>query len=584
MLDAPNFLDPRARVVFYGDDETPSEFVVEILRAVFGASPRQAADFVATIEDEGAATFGVFPSSVASALLEAADARIARAGHKLVVKARPTGAASVEDEHGCGGCGRPIAPGAIVYSGARAPICEACLLGGAAAISDATRTRQFKFAHEALAWHFAGLPRDQIASTSREFPGHMRVDIQAALDRHFVEPPIRFFGILEQMRYETLTLAMLTRDGANAPTIAPAQYQDIDIGEHLPARCLVNGLWLCRDQDLSYAVVLSAHREYGQEAGICVEMAVPVGERGGAFTSRFFSGLEAAIQASRSYRGKVLSFDTQNDYRGRSRGVIVHRLPPVHRDEVILPEPTLKLLDRNVLAFVAGREGLRALGQSTRKGILLYGPPGTGKTHTIRYLASSLPGHTTLIITAEQVGLLGQYMSLARLLQPALVVIEDVDLIARSREDMGGPCEESLLNKLLNEMDGLKDDADILFALTTNRPEQLEAALAGRPGRIDQAIEVPLPNAIGRAKLVTLYGRGLELTAPLVDEAVRRTEGVSAAFIKELMRRTAQASLARGGGPEITPADIVEALDEMLFTGGKLNLALLGGATDAAAA
>src|SRR5450755_4242973 len=39
---------------------------------------------------------------------------------------------------------------------------------------------------------------------------------------------------------------------------------------------------------------------------------------------------------------------------------------------------------------------LYMLGQSTRKGILLYGPPGTGKTHTIRYLASNLPGHTTL--------------------------------------------------------------------------------------------------------------------------------------------------------------------------------------------
>src|ERR1039458_8240254 len=77
-------------------------------------------------------------------------------------------------------------------------------------------------------------------------------------------------------------------------------------------------------------------------------------------------------------------------------------------------------------------------------------------------------------------------MNLARLLQPTMVVIEDVDLIARDRNQMG-PCEEPLLNGLLNEMDGLKEDADILFILTTNRPEQLESALASRPGRIDQA-------------------------------------------------------------------------------------------------
>ena len=53
---------------------------------------------------------------------------------------------------------------------------------------------------------------------------------------------------------------------------------------------------------------------------------------------------------------------------------------------------------------------------------------------------------------------------------------------------MDNPCAESLLNKLLNEMDGLKGDADILFLLTTNRPEALEQALAARPGRVDQAI------------------------------------------------------------------------------------------------
>ena len=70
--------------------------------------------------------------------------------------------------------------------------------------------------------------------------------------------------------------------------------------------------------------------------------------------------------------------------------------------------------------------------------MLLYGPPGTGKTHTIRYLAANMPGHTTLIITAEQVALLGTYMNLARLLQPTMVVIEDVDKPPVDAGDMPG--------------------------------------------------------------------------------------------------------------------------------------------------
>lgn len=258
---------------------------------------------------------------------------------------------------------------------------------------------------------------------------------------------------------------------------------------------------------------------------------------------------------------------------------MVHRLPPVSRDDVILPKDTLSLLDRNIIDFVECREKLRALGQPTRKGILLYGPPGTGKTHTIRYLALNLPRHTTLLITAQQVAKLDQYVLLARLLQPSMVVIEDVDLIARQRENMNGPCEESMLNELLNEMDGLKGDADIIFVLTTNRPEQLEEALAGRPGRVDQAIEVPLPDVDCRQRLVRLYGGNLTLNDAVVAEATARTGGMSAAFIKELMRRIAQVTLDRNSSA-VTPADVQHAIDDMLFSGGKLNARLLGADVD----
>ena len=172
-------------------------------------------------------------------------------------------------------------------------------------------------------------------------------------------------------------------------------------------------------------------------------------------------------------------------------------------------------------------------------------------------------------------------MSFARLLQPALVVIEDADLIARAREDIGGPCAELMLNMLLNEMDELKEDADILFVLTTNRPEQLESALAGRPGRIDQAIQTPLPDEVGREKLIGLYGGGLNVGESVLREAVKRTEGVSAAFIKEMMRRASQASIGRGDDQSLSKADLITALNDMLFTGGRLNIKLLGGAREA---
>jgi len=98
----------------------------------------------------------------------------------------------------------------------------------------------------------------------------------------------------------------------------------------------------------------------------------------------------------------------------------------------------------NVTRFVQQRTRLDSMRLGVKKGLLFYGPPGTGKTHTIHYLASQLKDHTTLLVTADQVGLLDEYLQLARFLQPAMVVIEDVDLIARDRNRMHGPCEESL--------------------------------------------------------------------------------------------------------------------------------------------
>jgi ATP-dependent 26S proteasome regulatory subunit len=137
--------------------------------------------------------------------------------------------------------------------------------------------------------------------------------------------------------------------------------------------------------------------------------------------------------------------------------------------------------------------------------------------------------------------------------------------------------EEVLLNKLLNEMDGLREDSEVLFILTTNRPDQIEPALVSRPGRIDQAIEFPVPDEEGRAKLTKLYARDLLISDDLLELIVRRTKGVSGAFIKELMRRCAQFQIETSGGKLLTQAAVDAALEEMLFAGGTLNRRLLGG-------
>lgn len=172
---------------------------------------------------------------------------------------------------------------------------------------------------------------------------------------------------------------------------------------------------------------------------------------------------------------------------------------------------------------------------------------------------------------------------MARTLAPAMLVVEDVDLIA---EDGGmHPGHHSMLFQLLNEMDGLAEDCDVVFVLTTNRADLLEPALAARPGRVDQAVELTLPDMDARRQLFDQYRGGLDVDASRLDRVLERTEGVTASFLKELMRRSALLAAARdtvGDGPlSVSAADLDAALDELLDTRNTMTRVLLGAGDNA---
>ena len=152
-----------------------------------------------------------------------------------------------------------------------------------------------------------------------------------------------------------------------------------------------------------------------------------------------------------------------------------------------------------------------------------------------------------------------------RELQPAAVVLEDVDLVA---EDRGyGPGPSPVLFTLLDAMDGAAADADLLFVLTTNRADLLEPALAARPGRVDVALEIALPDADAGRRLFDVCSRSLPLVLDEteIDEIVERTAGVAASFVKELLRRAALEALGVGDGSldAVTNAHVSRALDDL---------------------
>jgi ATPase family protein associated with various cellular activities (AAA) len=462
-------------------------------------------------------------------------------------------------------------------------ICDRCVQACAALIQPANTGAEVhdaadRYVFQRLARHFAPARPQEMLATARTYPLRQQADLQTALDTLFGERhvPANFVGIRQPYRHEIVDFSKLLDRSHGASEVAPAQFEDVDIGGET-VRCLKNGLWLLRGDHGPFAVVLASTDDYGKGSSLVVEVIAPPGEAGAALCSHVFDALERHLSKGSCYRGRVLSLEASYQWTGHAGRIRVHSLETVGRDEVILPAQTLQTVERNVLRFAEQRAALRALGLSGQKGLLFHGAPGTGKTHCIRYLAGQLPGHTTLLITAEEMAVLPEYMALARLLQPALLVIEDADLIARDRSERGSACDEVMLNRLLNELDGLRERADVFFILTTNRPDTLEPALASRPGRIDQAIEFPLPDEGLRRRLIALYARSLSIPPTLMDDLASRTSGASPAFIKEFLRRIAQHHLDAGNPEHVSRATAEAALHEMLFSGGQLNAKLLGG-------
>jgi hypothetical protein len=401
-------------------------------------------------------------------------------------------------------------------------------------------------------------------------------NLQRAID-HFLAGPDRYaeqVGYLAEHEQPGMGLAaLLARQRWQNITEGPVQYRWIELAGGEQLQCMDRGLYLINDHGVRLVAAVRKGEYYNTD--VALEVLCLENERAEAFLSE----LRSLMQTRNVYRGQVISLGAKGP-----EDIRFHTLPPVTRADIILPEALLQTIERSTLGFDAHAPALRAAGRHLKRGLLFHGPPGNGKTLTIMYLLAAMRaegrGRTALLLTGRVQGLIAQSCRLARLLAPSVVVLEDVDLIAQERESNTetGP----LLFELLNEMDGLSEDTDVIFILSTNRPDRLEPALAARPGRIDQAVEFPLPNAEGRERLFHRYGQGLKLKAGDVAGMVRRTEGTSAAFIRELLRKAAllaadeRATSAETIAPEVSDRHLRAALHAIVVEGGDLTRRLLG--------
>jgi hypothetical protein len=410
---------------------------------------------------------------------------------------------------------------------------------------------------------------------TRQLPPFEHVNLQTALDSWSAQPgrDVQVHGVAMPPHFGTVSLQQLISGEALPPLqLSAPGLVDLPNGPGTTLACLTTALLLVTDTHGRYVVMVAGPSEHRPE--LMIEVAgLPV-----AAAQSLLAELDELRSRLNVYRGQVV--EVVASPMGGARLVFAD-LPRTARADVVLPEVVLGRVERHALGVAEHREALLAAGQHLKRGLLLYGPPGTGKTHTTRYLVGQMAEYTRLLLSGRSLHLVGSITDLARDLQPAVVVLEDVDLVAEDRSF--GPAGNPVLFELLDAMDGAAGDADLLFLLTTNRADLLETALAARPGRVDVAVQIDLPDDDSRRRLLQLYGRGvpLQLTEADLDDAVTRTEDVTASFIKELIRRAVLESL-RESSPltVVTAAHLSSALDDLLDSSQHITRALLGVGVD----
>lgn len=412
---------------------------------------------------------------------------------------------------------------------------------------------------------------------SETFEGHDHLNIQRTLDRYLAGDVVEH-ELVGVSGGRNLSLSdMIGMKARSGLETGPVDQVNIPSGPETVEVCVRTGIYfIVAEGKPSILHLRGPDPSCGRENCI-VEVVSPDTDR----AKDLLGGLREGIHRDNVFRGQVISFADTNIGRYGVGPLVFWERSNMSSEDLILPAGLLEQIEEQVFGIAEHRDRLRLGGQHLKRGLLLHGPPGTGKTHTVRYLLGKASEHTVVVLTGAALRYVREACALARLLQPAIVVLEDVDLVAKNREY--GGTGNPLLFDVLNQLDGISDDADIVFVLTTNRADLLEPALAARPGRVDLAIEIPLPGDDERRGLYRLYGRRLIIGHEVEDEVVRRTDGVTASFLRELVRKAALHSAVSGSGNgkiRVEDAHVLAALDELLADRSALTRVLLGQKAD----
>jgi len=256
---------------------------------------------------------------------------------------------------------------------------------------------------------------------------------------------------------------------------------------------------------------------------------------------------------------------------------VMVQAPQVRWDDVGGLDEAQMRLKEGVELPLKDPDAFRRLGIRPAKGFLLYGPPGTGKTLLAKAVAREAEAN---FIATKSSDLLSKWygeseqqiarlFARARQVAPCVIFIDELDSLVPARGGgLGEPqATERVVNTILAELDGLEELQSVVVIGATNRPNLIDPALL-RPGRFDELVYVGVPDAPGRARILSIQTGKMPLASDVsLEDIAARTERYTGADLEDLVRRAGLVALRQSlETREVTMAHFEEALTESRAT------------------
>jgi SpoVK/Ycf46/Vps4 family AAA+-type ATPase len=253
------------------------------------------------------------------------------------------------------------------------------------------------------------------------------------------------------------------------------------------------------------------------------------------------------LAARRRGKLRMLRFDSNG------KDLVESEKPQETFEDVAGLDEVKKKIRLNFILPLKQPELFKAYGREAGGSLLLFGPPGCGKTFLARAVAGEIDAnfiHIELqailsMWAGQSENNLHDIFEKAREHKPCVIFIDELDAMGGSRNQMRQHHDRMLVNQLLLELDGIREQNEQIFVIgATNTPWYLDSALR-RPGRFNHLIFVPPPEEQERGTILQLKLADKPTDKLDLARIARETKHYSGADLEQIVKDAVESAMER---------------------------------------